>query len=117
MNKKHLDNFQLILEERKLIILKQLDDNILDVVGLHNSAPSDNVDFSTINTSSQIEQTIGENLRQELKEIELSLVKIKQNNFGICELCNDDIDIERLKVKPHARYCINCREVVEKEKK
>ena len=30
MNKKHLDNFQLILEERKLIILKQLDDNILD---------------------------------------------------------------------------------------
>ena len=26
----------------------------------------------------------------------------------------DDIDIERLKVKPHARYCITCREIAEK---
>lgn len=117
MNKKNLNGFQTILEERKTIIIKQLDDNILDVEGLNNSSPSDNVDFSTLNTSSQIEQAIGENLRQELKEINISLGKIKQNTYGICELCNDDIDINRLKVKPHARYCVNCREIVEKENK
>ena len=46
MNKKHLDNFQLILEERKLIILKQLDDNILDVE--KKQLQEDNLDNSSL---------------------------------------------------------------------
>ncbi len=35
------------------------------------------------------------------------------NKYGKCEMCNKQIDIKRLKVKPHARFCISCREVYE----
>lgn len=112
-----LNNFQTLLEQRKQTILTQLSDNAQDIEDLLGSEPNDNVDFSTINTSSQIEQTIAENLKQELKEIDLSLQKIKQNTYGICELCGENIDLNRIKIKPHARYCINCRELVEKENK
>lgn len=117
MEKTELDEFKEILETRKRAILAQLNDNAQDLQGLQDSAPSDSADFSTINTSSQIEQAIAENLKEELSEIALSLNKIHQNKFGICELCESDIDLNRLKIKPHARYCINCREIIEKEKK
>ncbi|MEL1170649.1 TraR/DksA C4-type zinc finger protein, partial [Campylobacter jejuni] len=37
--------------------------------------------------------------------------------YGICESCDDEIDSQRLKVKPHARYCIACRQIAEQGKK
>lgn len=117
MDKKNLNNFEKILNERRMAILAQLDSSNRDVEGLFGSEPNDNVDFSTITTSSQIEQTISENLRAELNDIARSLGKIRAGNYGICELCEDDIDLNRLKIKPHARYCKNCREIIEKEKK
>jgi DnaK suppressor protein len=45
------------------------------------------------------------------------LGKIHNNVYGTCEMCEEEINIERLKVKNFARYCITCREVVEKEQK
>lgn len=117
MDKKNLQYFQNTLEKRRLFILDQMGANTQEIEDLHNSEPNDNVDFSTINTSSQIKQTINDNLKQELTEIKSSLEKIKQGTFGICEGCGEEINPERLKVKPHARYCIICRELIEKEKK
>ncbi|PAF46562.1 molecular chaperone DnaK [Helicobacter sp. 12S02634-8] len=52
----------------------------------------------------------------ELKDIIHSLQKIKDKAYGICEMCDDEIDIQRLKIKPHAKYCIRCRELHEKSK-
>ena len=54
---------------------------------------------------------------QELQEIEVTLGKISNGDYGICEMCEDDIGFQRLKVKPHAIYCIDCREIVEKSNK
>ncbi|WP_207935231.1 TraR/DksA C4-type zinc finger protein, partial [Helicobacter cinaedi] len=53
----------------------------------------------------------------EMRDIRNSLQKLKDGIFGICEMCDDEIDVERFKVKPHAKYCINCRELYEKSQK
>jgi len=55
--------------------------------------------------------------KQELKEIEEALKKIEEGRYGICEMCDEPISEERLKIKPHAKYCIICREIIEKEGK
>lgn len=117
MEKKDLERFEDILQKRRMQILAQLNDDADEIEGLLSSEPNDNVDFSTISTSSQIEQAIAGNLKAELNDIALSLHKIRQNTYGICELCGENIDLNRLKIKPHARYCKNCRESVEKENK
>ncbi len=62
-----------------------------------------------------VENAISKQQSEELAEIELALDKIENNLYGICEMCEDEINIERLKVKTFARYCITCREVVEKK--
>ena len=117
MKKNEIQNFKNILEERKKAILENLQSNSNEIEALHNSVPSDSVDFSTIETSSQIDFAISINLKEELTEIEYSLEKIKNGTYGICESCDDEIDFQRLKIKPHARYCITCRQIAEQGKK
>jgi len=33
----------------------------------------------------------------------------KKDKYGKCEKCNKNIDVERLKVCPEARFCIKCK--------
>ena len=117
MRKNEVQNFKNILEERRKTILDNLQNNSNEIEALHNSVPSDSIDFSIIETGSQIDFAISTNLKEELLEIKDSLEKIKNGSYGICESCGDDIDIQRLKVKPHARYCITCRHIKEQGKK
>ncbi len=43
-----------------------------------------------------------------LQDIDAALEKIKKGNYGKCDKCGKDIDIERLKVYPEARFCVKC---------
>lgn len=44
-----------------------------------------------------------------LENINSALKKIKTDQYGICEKCKKQISLERLKVSPEARFCINCK--------
>jgi DnaK suppressor protein len=37
--------------------------------------------------------------------VEHALEKIARNEYGLCEKCGKEIDLERLKVAPEAEYC------------
>ncbi len=43
-----------------------------------------------------------------LKEIEDALMRIEQGRYGICELCGNPIEKERLEIVPYTRYCSSC---------
>ena len=78
---------------------------------------SDEFDIASINTDQLIEQSISAQQKAELYEIDEALEKIANKTYGICDMCEEDISIPRLKVKPHAKYCIACREIIEKTAK
>lgn len=56
-------------------------------------------------------------LKNDLKEIEKALDKVKKGTYGICERCGKVIDSARLEVKPAAIYCMKCKRELEKKKK
>ncbi len=51
----------------------------------------------------------------ELQKIEVSLQRIEAGSFGICEECDDEIPVKRLRVRPDATLCLKCQEAFEKE--
>ncbi len=53
--------------------------------------------------------------RAKLKAIDVALERIEDGTYGICEECEKKIRLERLKVMPFARYCVNCQSKMEKE--
>jgi len=82
---------------------------------MRNQNPTDEGDYAVLMNDSSIEDTLISKQLQDLKEIEAALDKISKGNYGICEMCEEPIGVERLKVKPQARFCISCREINEKE--
>jgi RNA polymerase-binding protein DksA len=49
-----------------------------------------------------------------LREVDEALERIEAGNFGLCELCGEPIVRERLKAMPHARNCIECQRLAER---
>ena len=46
-------------------------------------------------------------------KIKTALAKIDEGSFGICESCEEEIGIERLKARPVTAYCIRCKTQME----
>lgn len=46
-------------------------------------------------------------------KIQEALERIENGTFGICEECGEEISIERLKARPMATLCVNCKEIEE----
>jgi len=114
MKQNELEEFKKTLLDRKEQILKNISEYKSEIGELKNSEASDEADHATISSDTAIEEAISRKQSKELEEIEYVLNKIENKTYGICEMCEEEIGIERLKVKPQARYCIVCREIVEK---
>jgi DnaK suppressor protein len=114
LNKEDKDFLKAELANRKEKIKRIVKDNEKEIKALSRTDASDEADHATISTDTAIEQAITNQQLKELKEIEYALFKIDNETYGICEMCEEPIGVQRLKVKPQAKYCIVCREIVEK---
>jgi len=117
VQKSELDYFKSILKSRKEQILKNLEGVKEEMVELQKQEVSDEGDMAAASNDSLVENAIVKQQNKELQEIDNALSKIDNGEYGICEMCEDPIGFQRLKVKPHAVYCIDCREIVEKSNK
>lgn len=48
-----------------------------------------------------------------IKKIKATLAKIEDGTFGICEECEEQIGLARLKARPVTAYCIQCKTKME----
>jgi len=112
-----LNFFKIALEARKVKIENNLNTTSIEMNEMRRNELKDEGDHVAMSLETAVDNAILDQQSKELAEIELALGKIHKNLFGICEMCEEEINIERLKVKNFARYCITCREVVEKEQK
>ena len=116
MQESELNYFKETLESRNEQIVKNITDVNNELAQLNSLELNDEGDHASVNNNSMVESAIVHQQEQELKEINIALGKIATGDYGTCEMCEDDIGFQRLKVKPHAIYCIDCREIVEKSK-
>jgi len=110
-----MEPFKKELLERKKQIEKNLNGTFHEMSEMRALDLSDEADYAAVAVETDIDAAIMEQQRKELAEIELSLDKIRDGSYGICEMCEDEINMERLRVKNFARFCIACREITEKE--
>jgi len=117
MRDSDLKYFEDLLLNRRVQIKKNIEDASREISSLKTNDVGDEADHAAISTDRMIEQAISAQQNRELSEIDFSLSKITNGGYGICEMCEEDISFQRLKVKPYAKYCIVCREIIEKQNK
>jgi DnaK suppressor protein len=65
----------------------------------------------------ELDMILTDREKQKLKQIDDALERIEENTYGLCEECGVKIPRARLKVVPFAKYCVECKEVIEREEK
>lgn len=117
MNEKEIQKFKDKLEEEKKTLRKELESFATEekkpIKGDWN-ARYPKYDGDIESEADEVQEyekllSIEHSLEKRLADINLALDKIKDGNYGICENCQKQIDIERLNVCPEARACIECK--------
>ena len=114
MKKTDLEYFEKILIERKEQIIKNINDSVNEIDELRQNGAVDEFDIASISADSDLGYSLGAKQKNELREIETSIAKLKDGTYGICEACEENISTARLKAKPNAKLCITCKELSEK---
>lgn len=115
MRENELKFFEEILRARKEQIEKNINGMTQELDALKSIEVNDEGDYAAVSNENMVDNVIGNQQELELMEIDLALSKIESKEYGTCEMCEEKIGFARLKVKPHARYCIDCREIAEKQ--
>ena len=114
-NRQQIDELKVILLERKENILSNINNSRANIDQLKEQEINDELDYAELVSDSFTEGMIANHQIEELKQIEDSLKKIEAGTYGICDMCGVVIPLGRLKAKPFAKFCTECRTVYENE--
>lgn len=115
MRKREIEELRAKLDLLKCNILNSIQDSNDTISTLNSMSTSEEADISSFKSLAYIDENILKNNNRNLEDINRAIQKIEKNQYGKCEMCDEQIDIRRLRTKPYARFCITCREIYEKE--
>lgn len=115
MRKREIEELRAKLDLLKCNILNSIQDSNDTISTLNSMSTSEEADISSFKSLAYIDENILKNNNRDLEDINRAIQKIEKNQYGKCEMCDEQIDIRRLRTKPYARFCITCREIYEKE--
>ena len=114
MNKRDLKRFKEVLEGEREKLLKMAKEATKDRIGTADDDLKDDMDLASSELDQSMVYRFRDRERNLLKKVEKALLKIEEGNYGICENCEETIDIKRLEVRPVTELCITCKEEQEK---
>lgn len=116
MNKTNLKYFKRRLSAQLQDLLSGSDCNLDGLEAPDESRP-DPLDQAAHATERNFSHHLCNRNNTLIKEIEQALQDMEDGLYGICDLCEEDISIKRLKAKPMARYCIGCQTKMENQQR
>lgn len=112
---------ELLAEKRSEIIgdVNHIEDEALkksrlDASGDLSSMPIHMADIGTDNYEQEFSLNLLDSERKILREIDLALLRMEDESYGICEVTGRGISKARLEARPWARYCIEYAKLIEK---
>jgi len=108
MKKKDVKYFKELLTNRLNDLLDQADDTVSGMTMPKENFP-DPTDRASHEANRNFMLRIRDREHKLIKKIKKALERIDSGNFGICEKCEEDISIERLKARPVTTQCIDCK--------
>ncbi len=114
MNLKTLESFKNELKQKK-DHLKSLQSQTRKNEIEKDADLKDVIDRSDAEEAWFAKERMNQHWQLELLRIDNALNRIDSGSFGICEDCDEQIPLKRLRVRPDATLCLNCQESNEKE--
>ena len=106
-----------MLEETKKLLLKEIQGRVKEETDGVKDEGRDTYDLASDERDREINFILNAREREKLLAIDEALQRIKDKTYGLCESCEGEIQLGRLKVLPFTRLCVRCQEENEKENK
>ena len=106
-----------MLEETKKQLLKEIQGRVKEETEGVKDEGRDTYDLASDERDREINFILNAREREKLLAIDEALQRIKEKTYGLCESCEGEIQLWRLKVLPFTRLCVRCQEETEKENK
>ena len=108
MNTQEKSFLKLIIENN----IKSLQDEIIELEGnlepIKQDCSLDGAYHQSLAQEQDIQFRRYEESKKKVIELINTLKRLEKEDYGICQECEEDIYIERLKLVPESTYCIHC---------
>lgn len=99
-----------LLAERETIARKLSNKDL----SIDDSEMPDPVDLAVKNYSKNVMLFVSENESKQLVLINEALERLEDDEYGLCQNCENDVNPKRLNAVPWAKYCLACQELAER---
>jgi DnaK suppressor protein len=114
LNKRDLQKFKKLLTEQRDEILGNARRVLSGGIHLDPDDFPDEIDTASSEVNLQFTGRLREREQGLLSKIDAALEKIEDGEYGECKSCGEDIGVKRLKARPVAELCIECKSEQEK---
>lgn len=108
MKEEQLEYFKDHLTEKLKDLLLQADDAVTNMLQA-DETPPDPLDRALLESEQSFSLRIRDRESKLIKKIRGALERIENGEYGICEICEEDIALARLKARPVTTKCIDCK--------
>tara|TARA_B100000609_G_scaffold199641_1_gene205351 strand:+ start:10020 stop:10487 length:468 start_codon:yes stop_codon:yes gene_type:complete len=117
LTSEQLDELRQILEDQRNRLLRNARRSISDQISGGDGLPADTIDVSTDESSKVTELRLRDREKYLIAKIEKTLKRMDEGSYGECHDCGAEIGFARLKARPVAELCIDCKEEQERAEK
>ena len=109
MNKRDTTRFKKLLSEQRDELLGNAKRSLSGDIHVDPDDFPDEMDSASSEVNLQFTGRLREREQGLITKIDAALEKIEEGSFGECRLCGEDIGVKRLKARPVAELCIECK--------
>lgn len=117
MDKKDISEIKAELQKQRTELLDEADKTVEQDLNIQDAELADTVDRSSAETDRSFTLRLRDRERKLLKKIDDALERLDEGKFGECNECGETIGLARLKARPVASLCIDCKEEQERLEK
>jgi DnaK suppressor protein len=110
VRKTDLEGFHRTLLEQKARIIARARKMVAAEVQIDSDDLADEIDNAVSESNASFTGQMRERERGLLAKVERSLERIEQGSYGECESCGEEIGLDRLRARPVADSCIDCKD-------
>jgi DnaK suppressor protein len=114
LNKRDLQKFKKLLHEQRDEILGNARRALSGDIHVDPDDFPDEMDTASSEVNLQFTGRLREREQGLLSKIDAALEKIDAGEYGECRICGEDIGVKRLRARPVAELCIECKSEQEK---
>lgn len=109
MKKKELEEFKKLLLLERQAVLEHLAQLRGESVEELSQSIGDSIDIASAEIAQASIQKLGNREKKLLSKIDHALMKFESGEYGKCEMCGEPISPARLRARPVAQFCIDCK--------